>query len=194
MRLGVRMGLVQFSDFAADLAGGRLWRGRIELQLRPKSFEVLSFLLSNPGRVVTKDEILQAVWREVFVTDDSLIRCISALDKMKLEGDEAVGAAIVRRALEEPLRQIALNAGQEGAVVAEKVRQSKDANYGFNAETEEYEDLVSAGVIDPTKVTRTALQNAASIAALLLTTEALVCEIKEEEKTPPTPPGGGGMY
>jgi len=79
--------------------------------------------------------------------------------------------------------------------VAEKVRQSKDLNFGFNAETEEYEDLVAAGVIDPTKVTRTALQNAASIAALLLTTEALVCEIKEEEKTPPMPPGGGGgMY
>jgi len=124
----------------------------------------------------------------------ALIRCVPAVDRLKLEGDEAVGAVIVRRALEEPLRQIAFNAGHEGAVVVEKVRQSKELNFGFNAETEEYEDLVAVGVIDPTKVTRTALQNAASIAALLLTTEALVCEIKEEDKTPPMPPGGGGMY
>ena len=93
---------------------------------------------------------------------------------------------------------IAINAGHEGAVVVEKVRQNKDPNYGFNAESEQYENLVESGVIDPTKVTRTALQNAASIAALLLTTEALVSDIKEEEKTPPMPPGGpgmgGGMY
>jgi len=123
----------------------------------------------------------------------AFIRCVPALDKLKLEGDEAVGANIVRRALEEPLRQIVFNAGHEGAVVVEKVRGSKEVNFGFNAETEVYEDLVAAGVIDPAKVTRTALQNAASIAALLLTTEALVCEIKEEEKTPPMPPGGGGM-
>jgi chaperonin GroEL len=123
----------------------------------------------------------------------ALIRCIPALDKLKLEGDEAVGVSIVRRALEEPLRQIVYNAGHEGAVVVEKVRSSKEVNYGFNAETEEYEDLVAAGVIDPTKVTRTALQNAASVAALLLTTEALVSEIKEEKKTPAMPPDGGGM-
>jgi len=123
----------------------------------------------------------------------ALLRCMSALDKLKLQGDEAVGVNIVRRALEEPLRLIAVNAGHEGAVVANKVRQSKQVNYGFNAETEEYEDLVESGVIDPTKVTRTALQNAVSIAALLLTTEALVTEIKEEEKAPPMPPGGGGM-
>ncbi len=122
----------------------------------------------------------------------ALVRCIPAIDKLKLEGDENVGVNIVRRALEEPLRQIVFNAGHEGAVVAEKIRQSKDLNYGFNAETEGYEDLVAAGVIDPTKVTRTALQNASSIAALLLTTEALVSEIKEEEKTPAMPPGGGG--
>jgi len=88
---------------------------------------------------------------------------------------------------------IVVNAGHEGAIVAEKVRQNTDPNYGFNAETEQYEDLVKSGVIDPTKVTRTALQNASSIAALLLTTEALVCDIKEDEKTPPMPPGGGGM-
>jgi len=126
----------------------------------------------------------------------ALVRCVPALDKLKLGGDEGVGVAIVRRALEEPLRQIVVNAGHEGAVVVDKVRSNKDSAYGFNAETEEYEDLVAAGVIDPTKVTRTALQNASSIAALLLTTEALVCEIKEDDKTPPMPPGGGGggMY
>jgi chaperonin GroEL len=123
----------------------------------------------------------------------ALLRCVPALDKLKLSGDEGVGVTIVRRALEEPLRLIAYNAGHEGAVVVDKIRQSKDANYGFNAESEAYEDLVSAGVLDPTKVTRTALQNAASIAALLLTTEALVSEIKEDDKTPPMPPGGGGM-
>ena len=126
----------------------------------------------------------------------ALVRCIPALDKLKLEGDEAVGVSIVRRALEEPLRQIVYNAGHEGAVVVEKVRSSKEVNYGFNAETEEYEDLVAAGVIDPTKVTRTALQNAASVAGLLLTTEVLVSEMKEEKKTPAMPPGDGmgGMY
>jgi chaperonin GroEL len=123
----------------------------------------------------------------------ALLRCIPALEKLKLEGDEAIGCNILRRALEEPLRQIVNNAGFEGAVVAEKVRQNENLNYGFNAETEIYEDLVAAGVIDPTKVARTALQNAASIASLLLTTEALVSEIKEEEKAPPMPPGGG-MY
>ena len=123
----------------------------------------------------------------------ALLRCIPPLDKLKLDGDEQVGVNIVRRALEEPLRMIAFNAGHEGAVVTEKVRQNADANFGFNAENEQYEDLVKSGVIDPTKVTRTALQNASSIAALLLTTEALVSEIKEEEKTPPMPPGGGGM-
>jgi chaperonin GroEL len=126
----------------------------------------------------------------------AMIRCIPPLDAMKTEGDEKVGVNIVRRALEEPLRMIAVNAGHEGAVVVEKVRQNSEANYGFNAESEVYENLVDSGVIDPTKVTRTALQNASSIAALLLTTEALVSEIKEEEKTPPMPPGGGmgGMY
>ena len=123
----------------------------------------------------------------------ALLRCIAPLDKLKLEGDEKVGVNIVRRALEEPLRMIAANAGFEGAVVVDKVRQNGDANFGFNADTEQYEDLVASGVIDPTKVTRTALQNASSIAALLLTTEALVSEIKEEEKAPAMPPGGGGM-
>src|SRR5512136_1675984 len=121
----------------------------------------------------------------------ALLRCVLAVEKLKLEGDEAIGSNILRRALEEPLRQIANNSGHEGAVVLGKVRQSSEANFGFNAETEEFEDLVAAGVIDPTKVTRTALQNAASIAALLLTTEALISEIKEDNKAPAMPPGGG---
>src|SRR5947208_17119266 len=108
--------------------------------------------------------------------------------------DEQIGVAIVRRALEEPLRQIVQNAGKEGAVVVEKVRNDKNDNFGFNAATEEYEDLVKAGVIDPAKVTRTALQNAASIAGLMLTTEAMVSELPEDDKGSPAMPGGmGGM-
>jgi chaperonin GroEL len=107
--------------------------------------------------------------------------------------DEQIGVSIVRRALEEPLRQIVQNAGKEGAVVVEKVRNDKNDNFGFNAQTEEYEDLVKAGVIDPAKVTRTALQNAASIAGLMLTTEAMVSELPEDEKSSPMPGGMGGM-
>jgi chaperonin GroEL len=121
----------------------------------------------------------------------ALSRCVSALDKLKLEGDEQIGVNIVKRALVEPLRQIAENAGEEGAIVLGKVNDSKDANYGFNALTSEYEDLVKAGVLDPTKVVRTALQNAGSIASLMLTTEALVAEIQEEGV--PAPSGRGGM-
>ena len=124
----------------------------------------------------------------------AFLRTIPALDKVKVTGDEKVGIAIVKRALEEPIRQIANNAGWEGSVVVQRVK-GEATNVGFNAETEEFEDMLKAGVIDPTKVVRTALQNAASIAALLLTTEALVTEIPEEEKAPPgMPPGGGGMY
>ena len=110
----------------------------------------------------------------------ALLRAGLALDKLKLEGDEQFGVNIVRRACEEPVRQIVFNCGTEGAVVAEKIKNHKDANYGFNASTEVYEDLVKAGVIDPAKVTRTALQNAASIASLMLTTEAMVCEAPDE--------------
>jgi chaperonin GroEL len=121
----------------------------------------------------------------------ALLRCVPAVEKLNLEGDEGIGSNILRRALEEPLRQIVNNSGHEGAVVVEKVRQSPEKNFGFNAETEVYEDLVAAGVIDPTMVTRTALQNAASIAALLLTTEALISEIKEDQKAPAMPQGGG---
>jgi len=125
----------------------------------------------------------------------ALLRCIPALERLKLEEDEAIGVNIVKRALEEPLRQIALNAGFEGAIVVGLVRQSKDDNFGFNAETGEYGDMLKAGVIDPAKVTRLALQNAASIAALMLTTEALIAEFKGEEKLAAVGAGqGGGMY
>jgi chaperonin GroEL len=125
----------------------------------------------------------------------ALLRAVPALAKLKMAGDEQTGVNIVKRALEEPLRQIVQNAGHEGAIVAEKVKADKNPNFGFNAETEEYGDLVKQGVIDPTKVTRFALQNAGSIAALLLTTEALVCEIPEKEKSAGGPPHGGmGEY
>jgi chaperonin GroEL len=121
----------------------------------------------------------------------ALLRGAKALEGLKLVGDEQIGVNVVRRACEEPLRQIAQNAGFEGAVVVEKVRANSSPNYGFNAETGEYEDLVKAGVIDPTKVARTALQNASSIASLMLTTEALICEIPEK-KSAPMPGGGHG--
>src|SRR6266513_2244974 len=127
----------------------------------------------------------------------SLLWCQKALDNIKdLEPDEKTGIEIVRRALEEPIRIIAQNAGAEASIVVGKVKDSAKLNYGYNAQTDEYEDLVAAGVIDPTKVTRTALQNAASIAGLLLTTECVVAEKKEKEKMPPMPGGGGmgGMY
>jgi len=106
---------------------------------------------------------------------------------------DRIETEIVRRALEEPLRMIAQNAGAEGSIVLAKVRESKDKNFGYNAGTDTYEDLVKAGVIDPTKVTRTALQNAASIAGLLLTTECVVVEKKEDKPAPAMPGGGGGM-
>ena len=125
----------------------------------------------------------------------TLVRAGKALEKFTADGDsdEQIGVGIVKRALEEPLRQIVQNAGREGAVVVERVRGDKNENFGFNAATEEFEDLVKAGVIDPAKVTRTALQNAASIAGLMLTTEAMVSEIPEEDKAPPMPGGMGGM-
>ncbi|HEV2396349.1 MAG TPA: chaperonin GroEL [Candidatus Sulfotelmatobacter sp.] len=122
----------------------------------------------------------------------ALARCIPALDKLKLEGDEQIGVNIVKRALQEPLRQIAQNAGEEGAIVFRKVTDSTDPHFGFNALTSEYGDLVKAGVLDPTKVVRTALTNAGSIAALMLTTEALVAEITEENQGA-VAGGHGGM-
>jgi chaperonin GroEL len=125
----------------------------------------------------------------------ALLRAQSALDKIRGTEDEKVGVEIVRRALEEPIRMIAQNAGAEGSIVVAKVKESKDKNFGYNAATDTYEDLVKAGVIDPTKVARTALQNAASIAGLLLTTEAVVVEKKEEKPALAAPGGGmGGMY
>ncbi|MEO5895705.1 MAG: chaperonin GroEL, partial [Vicinamibacterales bacterium] len=119
----------------------------------------------------------------------ALIRAGRALDSLKLEGDQAVGVALIRKAIEEPLRWIATNAGQEGSIVVQKVKDGKGEE-GYNAATDKYENLVAAGVIDPVKVVRTALQNASSIASLLLTTEALVSEIPEDKKESA---GGGGM-
>ena len=129
----------------------------------------------------------------------ALIRCTKEVEALadSLEGDEKIGARIIRRAIEEPLRMIAHNAGEEGAVVIGKIHESKDNNFGYNAANGKYEDLVKAGVIDPTKVTRTALQNAASIAGLMLTTEAMVSEIPEKKDASPAGHGGmggGDMY
>ena len=127
----------------------------------------------------------------------ALLRASAVLDKLKLDHDQQIGVNIIRRALEEPMRWIAQNAGYEGSIVVQRVREAKSTNDGFNAQSEAYEDLVKAGVIDPTKVVRTALQNAGSIASLLLTTEALVAEIPEVKPKAPAggpPPGMGGMY
>jgi chaperonin GroEL len=129
----------------------------------------------------------------------ALLRCIPALEKMKLPGDRQIGISIVKRAIEEPIRQIVANAGKEGAVIVEDVKKHKDA-YGYNAQTEKFEDLIEAGVIDPTKVARTALENASSVAGLLLMTEALIADKPEKEPPAPMPHGGGmgggmdGMY
>ncbi len=127
----------------------------------------------------------------------AFIRCLKSLDGLKLKGDEKLGAEIVRRALEEPLRQIANNAGHEGSIIVQKVKESPETNFGFNAETEEFGDMIKAGVIDPTKVTRVALENAGSVAGLLLMTETTIVDKPEPEKPMPAMPpggGGGGMY
>ncbi|MFZ6016729.1 MAG: chaperonin GroEL [Nitrospirota bacterium] len=126
----------------------------------------------------------------------AFLRCLPILKNLKLEADQQIGVEIVKRALEEPIRQLVNNAGLEGSVVVEKVKHSKEINYGFDVDKEEYVDMMKAGIIDPTKVTRYALQNAASVAALMLTTSVMVTEIPEEEKTPKMPPGGmgGEMY
>ena len=124
----------------------------------------------------------------------ALLGCIPALAKLKLRDDEAIGVNIVKRALEEPMRQIAQNAGHEGAVVVGRVRESKEENFGFNAETGEFGDMIQAGVIDPAKVTRLALQNAASIVSLMLTTEVLIADLKEDEQMAAVGAGPGGMY
>jgi chaperonin GroEL len=129
----------------------------------------------------------------------ALLRTAPALDSMKLENhDQQIGVTIVKRALEEPIRQIVTNAGLEGSVIVENVKGNENKNYGFDANAEEYVDLIQTGIIDPTKVTRYALQNASSVAALMLTTSVLVTDIPEETKVPEMPPGGmggmGGMY
>ena len=126
----------------------------------------------------------------------ALLRSLSALKTLKLNNDQQIGVEIVRRSLEEPIRQIVNNAGIEGSVVVEKVKHAKDVNFGFDADKEEYVDLIKAGIIDPTKVTRYALQNAASVAALMLTTSVMITDIPEEKPEPAMPPGGGmgGMY
>jgi chaperonin GroEL len=121
----------------------------------------------------------------------ALLRAAAALKDFKLPGDEQIGVDIIRRACEEPIRQIVQNSGEEGAIVMGKIRENKNAHFGYNAQTDVYEDLVESGVIDPAKVTRSALQNAASIAGLMLTTEAMVCEIPEK-KSAPSPGGHGG--
>jgi len=126
----------------------------------------------------------------------TFINILHHLDSLKLHGDEAIGVNIVKKAMEEPLRQIANNAGKEGSVVVEKVK-TLEKNHGYDAQKDEYTDMFKAGIVDPVKVTRSALQNAASIAAMILTTETLVCEKPEKEKAPAMPGGGmppGGMY
>jgi chaperonin GroEL len=123
----------------------------------------------------------------------ALLRCQGALDDLKLKGDEAIGAEIVRKACESPLKQLVDNAGVEGSVVLQEVKKQK-GNMGYDVAAEQYVDMFKAGVIDPTKVTRSALQNAASIASLLLTTEAMVTEIPEKKEKPPMPPGGEMDY
>jgi chaperonin GroEL len=122
----------------------------------------------------------------------AFLRCVPALDKLKLDHDQQVGVTIVRRAMEEPIRQIVENAGVEGSVVVDKVRKSDKSSYGFDAASETYVDLIEAGIIDPTKVSRSALQNAASVASLMLTTEVMITEIPEEKKEAAMPGGGGG--
>lgn len=123
----------------------------------------------------------------------AFMRCLPALKGLKLEGDQQVGVEIVRKALEEPIKQIVNNTGLEGSVVVEKVKHSKEINYGFDADKEEYVDMMKAGIIDPTKVTRYALQNASSVAALMLTTSVMITDIPEDEKAPKMPGGMGGM-
>ncbi len=126
----------------------------------------------------------------------ALLRCIKSLDKLKLDHDQQLGVNIVKKALEEPIKQIIQNAGIESAIIVEKVKDSKDANYGYDAYREDFTDMLKAGIIDPTKVTRSALQNASSVAGLMLTTEVMITELPEDEKKMPPMPGGGmeGMY
>jgi chaperonin GroEL len=125
----------------------------------------------------------------------ALLRCQSALDDLQLEGDEKIGVQIIRESVEAPLRQLVMNAGMEGSIVVQEVKKSKSSTFGYNVATRQYTDLIKAGVLDPAKVTRTAMQNAASIAGLLLTTECLITEIPDDDKKSGPPAGGmgGGM-
>jgi chaperonin GroEL len=124
----------------------------------------------------------------------ALLRCLPAIEKMSLEGDQQIGVEIIKKAVEEPIKQIVNNAGLEGAIVVEKVKESKDVSFGFDAQKEDYTDMMKAGIIDPTKVTRTALQNASSVASLLITTEVMITELPEKEEKMPAAPDMGGMY
>lgn len=124
----------------------------------------------------------------------ALLRCSPAVEKLKLEGDQQIGVDIIKKALEEPIKQIVNNAGLEGSIIVEKVKASDDPNYGFDAQKEEYTDMMKAGIIDPTKVTRTAIQNAASVASLLLTTSVMITELPEKEEKMPAPGPGMDMY
>jgi chaperonin GroEL len=155
--------------------------------MEPKLFQIGSEpyveLIDTHGTVVGTEYTFEATVAE--------LRAGKVLITLKAEGDEQIGIDIIRKATEEPLRQISGNAGYEGAIVIEKVRSNESPNYGFNAATGVYEDLVASGVIDPTKVTRSALQHAASISALMLTTEAMICEIPEK-KSNAGPPAGHG--
>ncbi len=124
----------------------------------------------------------------------TLIRCQKVLKNLKgADEDETTGVKIVSKALEEPLRRIVINSGGEGSVVVQAIREAKDAKYGFDAEKMVYGDMVKFGIVDPAKVTRAAVENAASIASMIITTEALITEIKEKQPVPGMPPGGGGM-
>ena len=124
----------------------------------------------------------------------ALLRCLNSLGKLKMDNhDQQIGVSIIKKVLEEPIKQIVANAGLEGAVVIEKVKGSKESNYGFDANSEKYGDMLKEGIIDPTKVTRFALQNASSVASLLLTTQVMVTELPEEEKAKMPPMPGGGM-
>ncbi|HHY93032.1 MAG TPA: chaperonin GroEL [Firmicutes bacterium] len=176
----------KLQELLAKLAGGVAVikvGAATETELKEKKMRVEDAL--NATRAAVEEGIVPG-------GGTAIINAVKVLDTLKVEGDEAVGVRIVKRAVEEPLRQIAENAGLEGSVVVNKVKESPEG-VGFNAVTEEYVDMVKAGIVDPVKVTRTALENAASIASMLLTTECLVAEIPEKEKTPPMPPGGGDM-
>ncbi|MFA5353210.1 MAG: chaperonin GroEL, partial [Thermodesulfovibrionales bacterium] len=128
----------------------------------------------------------------------ALLRCVKAMDSLSLDHDQQLGVNIVKKAVEEPIRQIIRNAGIESSIIVEKVKESKDASYGYDAYKEAYVDMIQAGIIDPTKVTRSALQNASSVSGLMLTTEVMITEIPEDDKKMPAMPGGGmgmeGMY